>query len=61
MKASLVKVLMYQLLKSVAHMHANGIFHRDIKPENILIVGEELKVADFVSCRGIYTQAPFTE
>jgi hypothetical protein len=23
---------MYQLLKSLDHMHRNGIFHRDIKP-----------------------------
>jgi len=56
-----VKMLMYQLLKAVAHMHANGIFHRDIKPENLLIRGDELKVADFGSCRGIYTRQPYTE
>lgn len=52
---------MYQLLKAVAHMHSQGIFHRDIKPENILILGDELKVADFGSCRGIYTKQPYTE
>jgi len=23
---------MYQLMKSIDHMHKNGIFHRDIKP-----------------------------
>ena len=23
---------MYQVLKSIDHMHRNGIFHRDIKP-----------------------------
>ncbi|XP_025775196.1 MAPK/MAK/MRK overlapping kinase [Puma concolor] len=28
---------MYQLCKSLDHMHRNGIFHRDVKPENILI------------------------
>jgi len=27
-----VKFLMYQVLKSIDHMHKNGIFHRDIKP-----------------------------
>jgi renal tumor antigen len=27
-----VKYLMYQVLKSIDHMHKNGIFHRDIKP-----------------------------
>ncbi|KAI2572871.1 MOK protein kinase [Homo sapiens] len=28
---------MYQLCKSLDHIHRNGIFHRDVKPENILI------------------------
>ena len=32
-----VKLYMYQLCKSIYHMHRNGIFHRDVKPENILI------------------------
>lgn len=32
-KATTIKLLMYQLLKAVAHMHKHGIFHRDIKPE----------------------------
>ena len=52
---------MYQLLKSMDHMHRNGIFHRDIKPENILITDDELKLADFGSCRGIYSKQPYTE
>jgi renal tumor antigen len=52
---------MYQLVKSLDHMHKNGIFHRDIKPENILILGDALKLADFGSCRGIYSKQPFTE
>lgn len=56
-----IRLYMYQLLKAMAHMHQNGIFHRDIKPENILIRDEKLKVADFGSCRGIYSKGPFTE
>ncbi len=32
-----VRLYMYQLCKSIYHMHRNGIFHRDVKPENILI------------------------
>mmetsp|Transcript_30724 Transcript_30724/g.59272 ORF Transcript_30724/g.59272 Transcript_30724/m.59272 type:complete len:489 (-) Transcript_30724:569-2035(-) len=56
-----VKSYMYQLIKSMDHMHRNGIFHRDIKPENILIMDECLKLADFGSCRGIYSKQPYTE
>ena len=57
-----VKSYMYQLIKSLDHMHRNGIFHRDIKPENILIRDEtKLKLADFGSCRGIYSKQPYTE
>ena len=53
-------------MKSLDHMHKKGIFHRDIKPENILIesstdVGRGLKLADFGSCRGIYSKQPYTE
>jgi renal tumor antigen len=56
-----VKNYMYQLLKSIEHMHRHGIFHRDIKPENVLIVDETVKLADFGSCRGIYSRQPYTE
>jgi renal tumor antigen len=57
-----VKGLMYQLMKSMDHMHKyaclcrNGVFHRDIKPENILVADGRLKLADFGSCRGIYSK-----
>lgn len=59
--ASQVLHLMFQLVKGIEHMHRNGIFHRDIKPENVLILGDALKLADFGSCRGIYSKQPFTE
>lgn len=58
---ALVKTYIYQLCKSLDHMHRNGIFHRDVKPENILIKDDVLKLADFGSCRGIYSKPPFTE
>ncbi|CAH1792534.1 unnamed protein product [Owenia fusiformis] len=56
-----VKSYMYQLCKSIDHMHRNGIFHRDVKPENILIKDELLKLADFGSCRSVYSKQPYTE
>jgi renal tumor antigen len=56
-----VKLMMYQLIKALDHMHRNGIFHRDIKPENILLVDDQLKLADFGSCRGVYSKQPYTE
>eukprot|EP00357_Protocruzia_adherens_P018630 CAMPEP_0114981110 /NCGR_PEP_ID=MMETSP0216-20121206/5354_1 /TAXON_ID=223996 /ORGANISM="Protocruzia adherens, Strain Boccale" /LENGTH=426 /DNA_ID=CAMNT_0002342729 /DNA_START=52 /DNA_END=1332 /DNA_ORIENTATION=+ len=61
LEESRVKGYMYQLLKSLDHMHRNGIFHRDIKPENVLLLNEHLKLADFGSCRGIYSKPPYTE
>jgi len=62
----LIRSYMWQLMKSLDHMHKKGIFHRDIKPENILIesttdIGKGLKLADFGSCRGIYSKQPYTE
>ena len=61
-----IKYYMFQLLKAIDHMHRNGIFHRDIKPyetslyhkfsENILLLEDQIKLADFGSCRGIYSK-----
>lgn len=33
----LVQVYMYQVLRSLAYIHALGICHRDIKPQNVLL------------------------
>jgi cyclin-dependent kinase len=33
----LVKSIMYQLIKGVAHMHKLGVMHRDLKPQNMLV------------------------
>lgn len=56
-----VKDYIKSLLIGIDHMHRNGIFHRDIKPENILINEETLKIADFGSCKGMYSKQPYTE
>lgn len=55
------KFYIYEVLKAIDHMHRNGIFHRDVKPENLLIMDDEIKLADLGSCRGIYSRQPFTE
>nr|CAI9696108.1 unnamed protein product [Rangifer tarandus platyrhynchus] len=52
---------MYQLCKSLDHMHRNGIFHRDVKPENILVKQHVLKLGDFGSCRSVHSRQPYTE
>ncbi|XP_015244977.1 PREDICTED: MAPK/MAK/MRK overlapping kinase isoform X1 [Cyprinodon variegatus] len=56
-----VRSYMYQLCKSLDHMHSCGIFHRDVKPENILIKQNVLKLADFGSCRSVFSKPPHTE
>ncbi|XP_012601918.1 MAPK/MAK/MRK overlapping kinase isoform X4 [Microcebus murinus] len=56
-----IRYYMYQLCKSLDHMHRNGIFHRDVKPENILIKQDVLKLGDFGSCRSVYSKQPYTE
>jgi len=56
-----VQHYIYQLFQAIDHTHRAGIYHRDIKPENILITKETLKVADFGSCRSVYSKQPLTE
>ena len=43
------QLYMYQLFRSLAYIHANGVCHRDIKPQNLLLNPETgiLKLCDF--------------
>ncbi|CAB1351141.1 unnamed protein product [Coregonus sp. 'balchen'] len=45
------KVYMYQLFRSLAYIHSQGVCHRDIKPQNLLVDPETaiLKLCDFGS------------
>ena len=37
-----------QMVRAVAHCHAQNVYHRDLKPENILLDGaDNVKIADF--------------
>jgi len=49
----LVKLYMYQILRSLAYIHSLGISHRDIKPQNLLLDPRTgvLKLCDFGSAK----------
>lgn len=49
----LVKLYSYQLMRSIAYIHAIGICHRDIKPQNVLVdsTSHILKLCDFGSAK----------
>jgi serine/threonine protein kinase len=56
----LVKIYSYQMLRSLAYIHAIGICHRDIKPQNILVdpTSQNLKLCDFGSAKKLVKGEP---
>jgi calcium-dependent protein kinase len=44
-----IKLIIYQLLDTIAYIHSCNICHRDIKPDNILYdrANKNIKVVDF--------------
>ena len=51
--AMFIKLYMYQLFRSLAYIHSQGICHRDIKPQNLLLDPDSgiLKLCDFGSAK----------
>ena len=49
----LVKIYTYQLIRSLAYIHARGVCHRDIKPQNLLVDPSRhvLTLCDFGSAK----------
>lgn len=55
-----VKLYIYQLFRSLAYIHSQGICHRDIKPQNLLLdpTTGVLKLCDFGSAKILVENEP---
>lgn len=55
-----VKLYIYQLFRSLAYIHSQGICHRDIKPQNLLLdpASGILKLCDFGSAKILVENEP---
>lgn len=55
-----VKLYIYQLFRSLAYIHSQGICHRDIKPQNLLLDQHSgiLKLCDFGSAKILVENEP---
>lgn len=55
-----LKLYMYQLFRSLAYIHSQGICHRDIKPQNLLLDPDSgiLKLCDFGSAKHLVRGEP---
>lgn len=53
-KNKVIYTFTYQLIKSLAKIHAKNIIHANINPENIFVINEEsIKIGDFSSAKDI--------
>lgn len=53
---NVARVLIFQILQGVAHLHRHRILHRDLKLENLLVIGgpngaPQIKITDFGLCK----------
>ena len=55
-----IKLYIYQLFRSLAYIHSQGICHRDIKPQNLLLDPSSgvLKLCDFGSAKILVENEP---
>ncbi|MCJ1293864.1 regulator of ime2 [Xylographa carneopallida] len=55
-----IKIYIYQLFRSLAYIHSQGICHRDIKPQNLLLDPSTgvLKLCDFGSAKILVENEP---
>jgi serine/threonine protein kinase len=55
-----VKLYSYQMLRSLAYIHAIGICHRDIKPQNVLVNpnNHNIQMCDFGSAKKLIKGEP---
>lgn len=55
-----IKLYMYQVFRSLAYLHSQGVCHRDIKPQNLLLDPESgvLKLCDFGSAKQLVKGEP---
>ena len=55
-----IKLYAYQMMRSLAYIHALGICHRDIKPQNLLINQDTqvIKLCDFGSAKKLVKGEP---
>ena len=53
-KNKVIYTFTYQLIKSLAKIHAKNIIHANINPENIFVINEDsIKIGDFSSAKDI--------